>query len=309
MKILIIGGAGFLGLNIANSLNRCGHRIYLYDRSVQSARTLFSSGEFVDFFEGDCDSPAEILKIIDLEKIECVINLASSLLPASNEHDFNVELCGIMAPGFHLLNEIAHRNIKYVYVSSGGAVYGPSDKSLIEENDPKKPINFYGLSKLLFEEYITFISRTAGLNYLILRPSNPYGPHQNPNKKQGLIAVVADKVMRGDSIEIWGDGSIIRDYVWVEDLAGAVNELLKRNEWNQEYNIGAGVGHSIGDVIHVIEEVSGNTAKCIYKQGRAVDAPRIVLDISKIQSAVDFKPISLKDGIQNYMKGMRIAAP
>lgn len=308
MKILIIGGAGFLGLNIANSLIKGGHRVYIFDCHVQSARTLFLSGEIAEFFEGTCDNFTEILKIIDVQKIECVINMASGLLPASSEKEFDAELCNILTPGFRLLNEIAHRNIKYVYVSSGGAVYGPSDKPLIEESDPKKPINFYGLSKLLFEEYITFISRTAGLNYLILRPSNPYGPHQNPNKKQGLIAVVADKVMRGESIEIWGDGSIIRDYVWVEDLAGAVNELLERSEWNQEYNIGSGAGHSINEVIHAIEDVSGINAKRKYILGRSIDAPRIVLNISKVQSVVDYRPISLKDGIQKYMKGMRIGA-
>jgi len=306
MNVLLIGGAGFLGLNFAKVLINGGHKVSLFSHGLQSLGAFPMIDEISGLFDGNCSEVEKILEIIDQQHIQCVINLASRLLPASTQEAFDNELIDIMSPSFRLLSELATKNIKYVYVSSGGAIYGKPNHPLTAETDPRNPINLYGLSKALFEEYITFVSRTAGLNYLILRPSNPYGPFQSTHKKQGLIAVVVDKIIKGEEIEIWGNGLVIRDYIWAEDLANALNALLGVDLWNHIYNIGSGAGHSINEVILTIENVLGISANCVFQEGRAIDAPRVVLDIAKIKSVIDFSPIPLHDGIRKYTESLRV---
>lgn len=308
MKILIIGGAGFLGLNLAKTLVNAKHAVHLLDKSFRSVKVHSIVTEMSGLHEMDCNNLEEILGVIDAQQIECVINLASGLLPASSFEAFDGEFRNILLPGFRLINELACKNIKYVYFSSGGTVYGQPDSDFVHEYNLNKPINLYGLSKAYFEQYISFVSRTSGLDFLILRPSNPYGFYQNPMRKQGLIAVVVDKILKGEAIEIWGDGSIIRDYIWAEDLVDAVGQLLERNIWNETFNVGSGVGSSVNDVIKTIEDVSGVAAHCRFLESRSTDVSRIVLDVSKLRSVISFEPLMLQNGIRQYMEGLRLAS-
>ena len=307
MKILILGGGGFLGLNFAEALNKSGHKLHLVDRDFKRVCSLPLINQVAGVHEIDCQSIDSILSIIDEHQIDCVINLVSILLPASPIEAFGSELREMMVPGFGLLNELAHRGIKYIYLSSGGAVYGQSESVLVREDAPKNPISLYGLSKEIFEQCIAFVSRTSGLNYIVLRPSNPYGAFQNPNKKQGLIAVVADKILKGSVIEIWGDGSIVRDYIWVQDLANAVDLLLQRNIWNETFNVGSGVGHSVSEIIKTVEDITGIAARCVSKEGRSADVGRIVLDVSKLKKAIQFEPTMLREGITKYVQELHLA--
>lgn len=307
MKILIIGGAGFLGLNLANVLHK-NHKVYLLDKYIQSILPHSIIAEMSGLYETSISDVDGIVDIINDQQIDCVINLVSSLLPASLFQAFDGEFRNILLPGFRLINELACKNIKYVYFSSGGTVYGQPDSDFVHEDNSKNPINLYGLSKAYFEQYVSFASRTSGLNFLILRPSNPYGFYQNPMRKQGLIAVVVDKILKGEAIEIWGDGSIIRDYIWVEDLVDAVVQLLERDIWNETFNVGSGVGSSVNDVIKTIEDVSGVAAHCRFLESRSADVSRIVLDISKLRSVISFEPLMLQNGIRQYMEGLRLAS-
>lgn len=308
MKILIIGGAGFLGLNFAKALLESKHKVHLLDKSVQAVNNLPMMAEMAGLYETDCKYVEDVLAIIEEQKIECVINMASGLLPASSFDTFENEIREALVPSFRLVNEIARKKIKYVYMSSGGTVYGQPDGHLVSEDDPKKPISLYGLSKVFFEQYVEHVSRISGLVYLILRPSNPYGFFQNPHRKQGLIAVAVDKVLKGEEIEVWGDGSVIRDYIWVEDLASAVVQLFDGNIWNQTFNIGSGVGFSVKEILKTIEDVSGFSAHCRFQEGRTADVSRIVLDISKLRSAVSFEPTNLRSGIEKYVEGLCLAS-
>lgn len=307
MKILIIGGAGFLGLNIAKALHKANHRVHLLDRSFQQVRGLALMAKMSGLHQTDCNNIEEIMAVIDGEQVECVLNLASGMLPASPFEIFDDELRNTLSPGFRLVSKLACTKIKYVYMSSGGTVYGQPEGQHVGEDDPKNPISLYGLSKVFFEQFIGYASRTSGLNYLILRPSNPYGFFQNPHKKQGLIAVVTDKILNGEDVQIWGDGSVVRDYIWVEDLANAVSALLERNIWNETFNIGSGLGHSVNEIIRTIEDVSGVAARCHYQASRATDVSRIVLDVNRLKSAINFEPTMLRSGIEQYIEGLRLA--
>jgi UDP-glucose 4-epimerase len=151
---------------------------------------------------------------------------------------------------------------------------------------------------------ILFTSRTKELNFLILRPSNPFGPFQNPSKKQGFIAVAVDKMKKNQPIEVWGDGSVVRDYVWVGDLAQAMVKLLEKSHWNEIYNIGSGVGHSINAVLQIIQDLLPTRSQIIYAPPRSEDVKNIVLDIRKIQSDIVFQPLDLKRGVEMYIQGL-----
>ncbi len=305
MNILLIGGGGFLGLNIAKTLVADGHTVHIADLNVNALAMLKNLNGIHGIHQIDCANIADVLSHINRFQIECVFNLASNLIPSSSYEAYNIEQANFVVPAFQLLSELASREVKYVYFSSGGAVYGSSDQNGVSESNPKNPISYYGLSKSLFEELVLFTGRTKGLNYLIVRPSNPFGPFQNPSKKQGLIAVAVDKMQKNEPIEIWGDGSVVRDYIWVGDLARAVADLISKNHWNEIYNLGSGLGHSINQVLEIIQSLVDTSSKIIYTSPRSVDVSRIILDIQKLQSDIAFHPAGLKEGIAMYLGEMK----
>lgn len=306
MKILLLGGAGFIGLNLAAALLRHGHEVHLVSRSDLPKPFGQALPVVTGFHVVPGNDTDRLLSIIDALGIDCVIGLVSGLMPSSSFNDFEVELTQVMAPTFRLIEELARRQVRFAYVSSGGTVYGASAHPTLDESAPLRPINHYGCSKVFVEQYVEFIGRTRGLRHLILRPSNPFGPFQNPHRKQGLIAVAVDKILHGQPIDIWGDGSVVRDYLWVEDLADVVARLLSvEAAWGRIFNIGAGTGHSINELLAVIQELTGRAADIRYREGRAVDVPRMVLDISRLRQVLPFEPLDLRRALSSYLNDLR----
>lgn len=305
MRILLLGGAGFLGANVTESLLADGHSVHVVDRNMESMRACPILASAASLHDVNVTEAADVVRLIDELAIECVVNFVSTLLPSSSYRAFAGEMRNLTVPAFELLNDLVPRQIKYVYFSSGGTVYGAEGHCDKSEEAPTRPINHYGLAKLLFEQYILFLARTQGLRFLIVRPSNPYGPFQNPQRMQGLVAVTLDRILRGQEIEIWGDGSVVRDYVWVKDLAYAVTSLMATSSWNETYNVGTGIGYSVNEVIAVISSVVGRSATLSYKPARVVDAPRIVLNVGKLKRAIRYEPVDLQAGIERYIGGLR----
>lgn len=305
MKIMLLGGAGFIGLNLAGALVRHGHEVHLADRTIVLPDYARSVPQFAGRHQISSNGTAQLQVIIDELGIECVIGLVSGLIPSSTLNDFEAEMAEVIMPTFRLLDHLAKRGISFVYMSSGGTVYGLNDKPMIAETEPLRPINHYGVSKVLFEQYLTFVGRMQQLRYLILRPSNPFGPFQNPQRKQGLVAVAVGKVLHGEPIEVWGDGSIVRDYLWVEDLTEAVVALLlKDGVWGRIFNIGSGQGHSIREVLAMIGALTGKNIEIRYREPRAVDVPRLVLDVSRLRETIDYQPRNLSDALALYLDGL-----
>jgi UDP-glucose 4-epimerase len=231
-------------------------------------------------------------------------------MPSSGLQAFASEMERCTLPAFALVPELAARGVRYVFFSSGGTVYGQAGAGaeLMSERHACRPVNLYGYSKWLFEEYLGLCARMHALQYLIIRPSNPYGPYQNPQKMQGFIAVAMYKLCKGEVIEVWGDGSVVRDYIFVTDMANAFAVLLAREVWNEVFNIGGGTGYSLLDVLASMEQVTRKKAKVIQKDSRSVDVSRIVLDVTKLKSVIDFQPKSLADGLNLYYGGLMNAA-
>lgn len=304
MRILLLGGGGFLGINLARALLLVGHEVHLLDRVFKEDESLINRNlilKTVNHVLSTSDREG-VLAVVDDYKIECVVNLVSTLLPSSTLDEFVYENLHNVQYAVGLIDDFADRSVKYVYISSGGAVYGHSENSYVSENETKSPISYYGLSKLIFEEHVLFASRTRGLKYLIVRPSNPYGPFQSPKRKQGLISVVVDKIMKGEQIQVWGDGTVLRDYVWVEDFSNALSRLVSIDCWNRSFNIGSGIGYSVKQVIELIQSSLGVPANVSYTNSRFEDVSRIVLNIKEIKSVINYQPIDLPEGIDRYIR-------
>lgn len=305
MKIMLLGGAGFIGLNLGNALVKQGHEVHIVDRSDKLNNFGRQLPGIAGHHQIEIEDSVLLNRTVDELGVECIISLASSLIPSSTRNDFEEEMVHIITPTFRLLEHLARRHIRFVYLSSGGTVYGPNKKPNIRETEPLRPINYYGYSKVLFEQYLSFVGRTQQLRYMVLRPSNPFGPFQNPYNKQGLIAVAVDKVLASQPIEIWGDGSVVRDYIWVEDLANAITALISKEEaWGHTFNIGSGKGHSVRDLLMLIGELTGKIVDVQYRTARCVDVPRLVLDITRLRDIIDFEPLDLRSGLTLYLNGL-----
>ena len=298
-SVLIIGGGGFIGTNLSHILSEQGAKITVVDQfnvSVLNPNIKFIQGNFADTnFLGD---------LFKKEKFDVVIHLISTLIPSSDYVDFSNSKDLNSFATFELIRIMLENNSdKLIYFSSGGTIYGDCEDDRICEDEKLKPQNYYGFSKLLIEEYIQLQARINNLKYVIVRPSNPYGKGQKSNSKQGLIAVALGKILNNKPIEIWGDGSVIRDYLHIDDLCLAIKKIILKDSWDKIYNIGSGKGISINKIISIIEEITKKKLEINYLPSRAVDVSINILDISKINSDNGWKPqIELREGIEELWK-------
>ena len=304
-NILIIGGSGFIGKNIIDVLKETDCKIIVTTRrkNISSIQNLK-----IKFLEACLYDTNLIKKIISDNNIEIILHLASNLIPSSKKIHFDMEVQNIILPTFEILNYISDKGIKIIYFSSGGAVYGNS-KNKVSEDNTLEPINYYGYSKLMIENHIKLLSRTRNLKYIILRPSNVYGKYQKTLSKQGFIAVALGKMLTNQNVEVWGDGTTIRDYVEVSDIANIVYQLIKKNVENKILNVGSGYGHSISTVLQVLGNQLGKTPHIIYKDKRQFDVDKLILDISKLTSYMNYNPKKLDEGIIDFINYLKQVKP
>lgn len=296
--VLVLGGCGFIGRNLTSNLLTRGCCVHIMD-GVRPA-IMHSLNVY------HCDIVLEdtlgLLHYISKNNITKVIHLISGLLPSSNERDFHNEFDVIVQPTFRLIDGLKTMpDVKLIYFSSGGTVYGKPEHGAFNEEMKCNPVTYYGLSKLFIENYIQTVASMSALQYLIFRPSNPYGRFQNVHGVQGFIAVSLGKILTGNAIQIWGDGSVIRDYIYIDDLCELVIDLISRGVSNRVVNLGSGVGHSLSEVISILSDVcSDKVVNVEYKHSRSVDIKSNVLDITLLCSFIDYRPTTLAKGISCF---------
>jgi len=188
---------------------------------------------------------------------------------------------------------------KIVFPSSGGTVYGPCKTLPITEESPTNPICSYGITKLAVEKYLILLHKVYGIDYLIFRISNPYGPGQNPQGKQGLIANVISRLLMNKPITVFGEGKTVRDYIYIDDVAQAFLFALQANIKNEIFNIGSGIGFSINEVINLISDLLNKKLKVLRDKDRITDVDANILDIRKFCSRTNWKPET------TFEKGLR----
>jgi len=292
-RVLLVGGSGFIGRNLVEALSQRGHRALVADpRLAEPLRP--------DEFRLALADRAAFEQLLGRHEVDTVIHLASVMLPSSPAGQFEREMAEVLSPSFALMDACARASVQLVLFSSGGTVYGDPGAGRASERQPLAPKSRYGLAKLMLEEYARFCQRAAGLRCLVLRPSNPYGRHQRLDGAQGLVAVALGRALSGAALEIWGDGEGVRDYLDVQDLCRAVVDLLERGVADGTFNVGSGVGHSVNEVIELVQQVSGRRLHVVHHPARATDVRRIVLDTSALSGTIDWRPLPLLHGLQRF---------
>ncbi|MDE4175250.1 NAD-dependent epimerase/dehydratase family protein [Phaeobacter sp. PT47_59] len=293
MKVLVIGGCGFIGSHVVDMLLAKGEVVRVLDRRAEQFRAPLPDVEYVM-----CDL-ADTAQIYEaLNGVDAVVHLASTTVPATSNLDPEADITGNLIAMVRLLEVMRQAGVrKMVYLSSGGTVYGVPQSDPMNEEHPLNPISSYGIVKVAIENYLFMEHKLHGLDYVSLRASNPYGPRQGHTGIQGLIGTHLWRLARKEQIEVWGDGSVVRDFIHVRDLAELCHRALTSGA-SGNFNAGSGDGASVADVVQKICDTVGGDVTPVYKPGRNFDVPRVVLDVGKAERELGWqKTIDLEQGI------------
>lgn len=305
LNILVIGGTGFLGSCLVSRLLKEGSAVKVFSRgNSKSIQTHVN----VEYIEGDIIKNDKLNSLFN--KIDYVYYFASTTNPKSSENDLIFDLSSNLIPFISILNKCVENNIKkFIFCSSGGTVYGNSNKIPLSENSLCKPISSYGLVKLNMEFYIKYFNRKYNLSYDILRLSNPYGVNNSSKSLSGIIPTYIKNIISDNEIKVYGNGEIVRDYIYIEDFIDLNLKLLNTKEKNNIMNVGSGNGISILELIKKIESVVGKKARIEYLPKRDFDVDKNVLKITKARDIYGWEPkISLNEGIKrtlHWIKGLK----
>jgi len=307
MKIAVFGGGGFIGSAIADRLLLEGHSLRIFERPRVEPYRKFADTEDVTWLTGDLMSTHDVGDAV--EGVEVVIHLVSTTLPKSSNDDPIYDVQSNLVATLQMLNLMVAKGVKkIVFISSGGTVYGNPCYLPIDEKHPTEPLVSYGITKLAIEKYLLMYQRMHGIKAVILRVSNPFGDRQRIETAQGAVAAFLSKALRSMPIEIWGDGSVQRDYLYIGDVADAFARAVTYDGSHSVFNISSGKGTSLNEVIRLIEQVIGTSVERDFKPGRAFDVPVSVLDNALAGRELGWSPqVSLEDGITRTAAHMRQA--
>lgn len=307
---LIIGGAGFIGRNITESLLKNNFSVKVIDRNAQNIFSLQSKFPSLEIIKMNTEDTNKL--IYELGNIESVIWLTHTSVPSTSMNNIELDFVSNVIPLIKFLSEITKReNIKkFIYFSSGGTVYGnPLIQVPIKENQIKAPISNYGQTKLVAEEYINFILTNSAIQHFILRPSNVYGLSPNLNKSQGIIGHAFNAILKNQPIVLFGNNIVTRDFIFVSDVSNSVIKCLEYNgshNISNVFNVSSNKGYTINQVLNMIQELSGKELKIIEKPARSFDCNYNVLDSSLISSELGWSPkISFEVGLLKVWDWMK----
>ena len=295
MKCLVLGGGGFIGSHVVDQLLMAGHLVRIFERPRVPCYREFPPGS-VEWIEGDFQNAAVVRDT--LQGVDTLIHLVSTTLPKSSNDDPVFDVQSNIISTLRLFEFAVEARVRrIVFISSGGTVYGPPSILPIPENHPTDPRVSYGIVKLAIEKYLALFHAQHGIDYVVLRVANPFGERQRVDLAQGAVAVFVDRALRQMPIEIWGDGSVVRDYIHVEDVARAFVCAVDHTGPPGVFNIGSGTGHSLNELLAQLEAMLGRKVERRYLPSRGIDVPSNVLDVSRAREHLGWAPqISLETG-------------
>lgn len=294
MKILVLGGSGFIGRYVCKELFLKGHEVISYGRRPYA----FPRDLGIVCISGDLNDDQAIRK--SLCGVNLVVHCIGSSSPSRTQKDPFSDVQGNVLGTIRLLSLCVETGIsRVIFLSSGGSVYGNSKKLPLREDNIQRPISFYGVGKLAIEHYLLSFNHEHGMNNIILRVSNPYGPGQTHDRQQGIVSIFARKILSSRSVDVWGDGSATRDYLYVKDVASAVVKSLDYFGEYSTFNISSCEERSVLDVIREIESNLEVEAKLNFCPDRAFNVKRNVLDNSLAKRELGWHPkVNWKSGIR-----------
>jgi len=292
-KILITGGCGFIGRNLIEELQKnSNYRIRCLDRVKMSWLT-----DKIEFFEGDFTA-IHLLESA-FEDCDTVIHLASTTLPKTSNDDPEFDVSTNLVGAIRLLEASVRNHVKkFIFISSGGTVYGIPEKLPVSESHQTNPTCSYGIVKLAIEKYLRLFYKLYKLNTCSVRFANPYGRYQRIDAAQGAISVFCHNAINDIPINVWGDGSVSRDFIYIDDAINALIKLIHSDYSGSEINIGSGIPVSINQILTHIESELHKKIRVNYFESRKFDVPHICLDIAQARQLLNWTPqISIDNGI------------
>ena len=303
MRVLVLGGSGFLGSHIVDKFLAEKHDVVVYDLYPERFRRSPSE---IKFFTGDFGNVGALDELISTG-FDFIAHCVSTTTPKSSNESPEFDLQSNVIGTLNLLDIcVRHKVGKLVFLSSGGTIYGNiGDLESVDELHAVRPMCSYGVSKLSIEHYLDVYRHLRGLDYVALRLSNPFGERQSPLRALGALTVFLHRTLKLQNVEVWGDGSVTRDFIYVGDVANAVY-LATTNPISGVFNVGTGTGLSLRDILGHIHRVTDIEPKVTWLPSRPFDVPRIVLNSSKLQGATGWScSTPLQDGIAATVKWLR----
>jgi UDP-glucose 4-epimerase len=296
MKILITGGAGFIASHITDEYINFGHEVFVLDNlSTGFKENVNSKATFINADIGD----KSLTELFEAQQFDMVNHHAAQMdvrkSVADPTFDANTNIIGTINL---LQNSVKNGVKKFIFPSTGGAVYGEQEYFPADEKHPTSPLSPYGVSKLAIEKYLFFYNKQYGLNYSILRYANIYGPRQNPFGEAGVIAIFTSKLLAGEQPIINGDGTQTRDYVFVKDVVQANVKVLE-DEIPDILNVGTGIETNVNEIFNTLNQIINNGQ--IEKHGPPAQGEQLrsVITSDKFYERFNWKPtIKLIDGLK-----------
>lgn len=303
MKILVTGGAGFIGSHLTDAFIAQGHEVVVIDNLVTGRKENLNPN--AKFYETDIRSE-QVTEIFAREKFAAVCHQAAQLdvrkSVADPRYDADVNILGTL----NLLEQARATGVKKIlFASSGGAMYGEQEKFPADEEHRTWPASPYGITKLTCEKYIAVFGQMYGMTYGLMRYANVYGPRQSPHGEAGVVAIFAARLLAGEQAVINGDGKQTRDYVYVGDVVAA-NVAALNYAYSDYFNVGTGTETDVNELFAIINRATGNRAQEQHVPAKAGEQMRSVLDWSKAKRLLGWEPkMKLNDGLAETVDWFR----
>lgn len=307
MKIILLGAAGFIGTNLVFELAKDpSNQITVVDRDMSFFQNMMARHlPNVTPLESDLAVDTDYEEL--LRGQEVVYHLISTTMPTNSNQAVSEEMRANVILSANLFEACVRQQVqKVVFLSSGGTVYGKEVQCPLNEKTPTNPITSYGVQKVTIEKLLYLYNYMHGLDYRIIRLANPYGPYQRPNGILGAVTTFTYKALKGEEIQVYGDGSVMRDFIYIDDAVRGIIKIVNGTDAHHTFNLGCGYGTSIKQVLDTIEQTLGVTMKVNYTEGRKVDVPVNYLDIKRYETAYGaLNPVPLAEGIRRTAAFMR----
>lgn|SRR5574341_89684 len=294
-KILVTGGAGFIGSHLTDRLIENGHKVLIIDNLSTGFKEHINPK--AKFYQMDMRSAA-IDKVIEKEQPMAAYHLAAQVDVRKSLEDPNLDVEINISGSINLLKSCIKRKVqKAIFASTGGAIYGEQEYFPADERHPVFPISPYGVAKLTMEKYLHCFYENFGLNYVCLRLANVYGPRQNPKGDQGVVAIFCGRLLNGEEVTIYGDGKQTRDYVYVDDVVDAFVSALVYSK-SEVFNIGTAIETNVNQLYEILAEKVGENSNMVYGPMRLGEQQRSVIDFAKAKKELNWEPkVDLNQGL------------
>jgi len=306
MRILVTGGAGFIGSNVVDRFVALGHDVAVFDNLSSGRREFVPAAAHL--MVGDLTDAAAIERCVAEFKPEIVDHHAAQIDVRRSVEDPVFDARTNVLGGLALLQSCTRHGVrKFVYASTGGALYGEGRTLPAGEDHPINPESPYGVSKHTLEHYLYLWKLLHRLDYTVLRYPNVFGPRQNPHGEAGVNAIFIGLMLKGQRPRIFGTGEQVRDYLYVADVVEA-NVLALERAGGEMLNLGTGVGTSVNDIVRELNTILGARIEPIYEAARPGEVQRIYLDASRAAKSLGWRPrTSFHDGLVKTVEWSRAA--